>query len=198
LKARNSFVRSKAAHAATSVAALFVAASVILGGSAAMASTLVTPGVSSDVATATVSTPASGTVGATSTIGATSTAGASSAATVAPTAKPKPKPKPIKWKKAQASCYGASDLGSGLAGGGRLKPGMFIVANKTLPFGTKIEFSYHGKKAIAIVKDRGPYVGKRVFDLAQGIAKKIGFYKAGIGVVKYRIISYGKKKKHKH
>jgi rare lipoprotein A (peptidoglycan hydrolase) len=49
------------------------------------------------------------------------------------------------------------------------------VANKTLPCGTKVRFSYHGRSASAVVQDRGPYVGGRVWDLNQGLAGALGF-----------------------
>jgi rare lipoprotein A (peptidoglycan hydrolase) len=195
VKVPNLFVRSKAALAAKSLVALVVTASVVLGGSAAQASTMAGSGGSvTPVATAAI---AAATATATSAVASTATIGsAEPSATSAPKPvvkpHPRPRPKKIVWKSAFSSCYGSADLGTGLAGGGRLRSGMMIVANKTLPFGTKIEFMYHGKRGIAIVKDRGPYVGGRVFDLAQGIAQRIGFLSAGIGTVKYRILALGK------
>lgn len=49
------------------------------------------------------------------------------------------------------------------------------VANKWLPCGTKVLFGYHGRSAWAVVQDRGPYVGGRVWDLNQGLAGALGF-----------------------
>lgn len=96
-----------------------------------------------------------------------------------------PKPKPVygPWKTALCSWYWEPQ---GLAGGGRLTPNAMIVAHKSLPFGTRIQFSYKGRTCIAVVKDRGPYVGGREFDLGPGTAKALGF--DGVDRVSYRIV----------
>jgi rare lipoprotein A (peptidoglycan hydrolase) len=49
------------------------------------------------------------------------------------------------------------------------------VANKVLPCGTKVRFSYHGRSAEAVVQDRGPYIDGRVWDLNEGLAGTLGF-----------------------
>ncbi len=61
-----------------------------------------------------------------------------------------------------------------------------IVAHKTLPFGTLIEFEYHGKRAVARVADRGPHTPGRTFDLGPGVVRVLGF--EGVDTVRYRII----------
>jgi rare lipoprotein A (peptidoglycan hydrolase) len=73
-----------------------------------------------------------------------------------------------------------------MAGGGTLEPGSMVVAHRSLPFGTMIEFSYNGATCVAVVADRGPYIGGRVFDLGPGIAAALGF--DGVGTVQYRIL----------
>lgn len=60
------------------------------------------------------------------------------------------------------------------------------VANKALAFGTNVQFEYHGREAIAVVDDRGPYVGDRTFDLNQSTAGALGF--DGVDVVAYRVL----------
>lgn len=55
------------------------------------------------------------------------------------------------------------------------------VANKTLPCGTRVTFSYGGRTVVATVDDRGPYVGGRTWDLNQNTAAALGF--AGVGTV---------------
>ena len=52
---------------------------------------------------------------------------------------------------------------------------MMNVAHKTMPFGTKITFYWKGRKACAVVNDRGPYAGGREFDLGPGTAVSLGF-----------------------
>jgi rare lipoprotein A (peptidoglycan hydrolase) len=104
-----------------------------------------------------------------------------------PAPKPKPKPKPRvsygPWHTAKASWYWEPQP---LAGGGYLTPGAMIVAHKSLPFGTKIQFSYHGRTCVAVVKDRGPYVGGREFDLGPGTAKALHF--DGVDYDSYRLV----------
>lgn len=61
------------------------------------------------------------------------------------------------------------------ASGAIVVPGMMNVAHKSMPFGTKLTFYYHGRKACAVVNDRGPYVHGREFDLGPGTAVALGF-----------------------
>jgi len=49
------------------------------------------------------------------------------------------------------------------------------VANRTLPCGTKVTFSYGGRTVTATVDDRGPFVGGREWDLNQSTAGALGF-----------------------
>jgi len=89
------------------------------------------------------------------------------------------------WKTAVASHYSATFTGTG-ASGEKIGPYSMIVAHKTLPFGTLIEFEYNGKRAVAHVADRGPYVSGREFDLGPGVVRVLGF--SGVHEVRYRII----------
>jgi len=113
---------------------------------------------------------------------------------------PIPKPKPVVrasaapsravagggWQSAKASWYGPGFYGRTTASGAVLTQGMMNVAHKSLPFGTRIQFEYKGRTAVAVVNDRGPYIHGRVFDLGPGTAQALGF--GGVGTVKYRIL----------
>jgi len=90
------------------------------------------------------------------------------------------------WKTAKASWYGPGFYGHGMAGGGKLEKTSMVVAHKTLPFGTLIEFSHDGRTVIVPVQDRGPYVSGREFDLGPGTAKALGMFHTG--TVQYRIL----------
>ena len=59
------------------------------------------------------------------------------------------------------------------------------VANKYLPFGTKVRFAYRGRRVTAVVDDRGPYISGRTWDLNQNVARDLGF--SGVAVVGYHI-----------
>jgi rare lipoprotein A (peptidoglycan hydrolase) len=97
-----------------------------------------------------------------------------------------PGPKGRGWHSARVSWYGPGFYGNTMAGGGKLRRDSMVVAHRSLPFGTRIEFSYKGRTAIAVVRDRGPFIHGRVFDLGPGVAKTLGF--GGVGVVKYRFL----------
>ena len=96
---------------------------------------------------------------------------------------------PGAWLSAKASTYGIENgrlTSEHLAGGGTLTREALIVAHKTLPFGTKIEFSYKGRSCVASVMDRGPYISGREWDFGPGVASALGF--SGVGTVQYRIL----------
>lgn len=57
------------------------------------------------------------------------------------------------------------------------------VASPSLPCGTHVTFSYHGRTVTATVDDRGPFVGGRQWDLNQNTAGALGF--AGVDTVWY-------------
>ena len=56
-----------------------------------------------------------------------------------------------------------------------------IVAHKYLPFGTVVRFSKGQTFVDAIVKDRGPYKGKREYDLECQVLARLGV--DGVGEV---------------
>ncbi len=90
------------------------------------------------------------------------------------------------WQTGVASHYGRDFTGRG-ASGEEIGPYSMIVAHKTLPFGTLIEFEYNGKRAVARVADRGPHSESRDFDLGPGVVRVLDF--GGVHEVRYRIIS---------
>lgn len=90
------------------------------------------------------------------------------------------------WQVGMASHYGRNFTGRG-ASGEQIGPYSMIVAHKTLPFGTLVEFEYNGKRAVARVADRGPFTPGRDFDLGPGVVRVLDF--SGVREVRYRIIS---------
>lgn len=90
------------------------------------------------------------------------------------------------WSSAKASHYGRGSWGHRTADGTTVRSDSMIVAHKTLPFGTLVEFEYNGRRAVARVADRGPYVAGRVWDLGPGVIAVLGFN--GVHTVRYRII----------
>jgi rare lipoprotein A len=90
------------------------------------------------------------------------------------------------WRLAVASHYGLNFSGRG-ASGESIGPYSMMVAHKTLPFGTLVEFEYNGRRAVARVADRGPYTPGREFDLGPGVARVLQFN--GVRQVSYRVVS---------
>lgn len=90
------------------------------------------------------------------------------------------------WQVGVASHYSRNFTGRG-ASGESIGPYSMIVAHKTLPFGTLIEFEYNDKRAVARVADRGPFTPGRDFDLGPGVVRVLDF--SGVRQVRYRIIS---------
>jgi len=91
------------------------------------------------------------------------------------------------WRVARVSWYGPGFYGNTMAGGGRLMRDSMVVAHRSLPFGTRVQLSYRGRSVTAVVRDRGPYVAGRVFDLGPGTARSLRFN--GVAAVRYRIVS---------
>lgn len=66
-----------------------------------------------------------------------------------------------------------------------------VVAHKTLPFKTLVKMTnpLNGKITFLVVKDRGPYIPGRHFDLSYAAAKKLGIVEKGIEMVKIEIMT---------
>lgn len=89
------------------------------------------------------------------------------------------------WLRAIASSYGIGDgfLGKHMACGGALTSDDLTVAHKTLPCGTRVTFRFRGHVVTATVRDRGPYVAGRTWDLGPALARALHFN--GLGVVEW-------------
>jgi len=79
----------------------------------------------------------------------------------------------------RASWYGAESgnrTASGMAFNGR----QWLVAHKSLPFGTKLRLTYRGRSVVVPVEDRGPYVAGRTLDLSAAVAERLGTKARGV------------------
>jgi rare lipoprotein A (peptidoglycan hydrolase) len=103
------------------------------------------------------------------TAGAAATTGGSTApaTTTAPAA--------TTHKPALATWFGPGFYGQETACGQTLTPAVVGVANRTLPCGTLVKFSYKGHTATVPVIDRGPYAHNGAqWDLTIGAASALG------------------------
>jgi rare lipoprotein A (peptidoglycan hydrolase) len=92
---------------------------------------------------------------------------------------------------AVASWYGPGFHGRTMANGQTFN--MYdenVVAHKKLPFGTRVEIINPRTNSVleAVVKDRGPYIQGRDFDLSYAGAQKLGMVDKGVEQLKIRII----------
>jgi rare lipoprotein A len=67
------------------------------------------------------------------------------------------------------------------------------AAHKTLPLPCKIRITNlkNGRSTVVRVNDRGPFVQGRIIDVTAPVAKKLGFYKAGLAPVRITVLSVG-------
>lgn len=86
-----------------------------------------------------------------------------------------------------ASWYGRRDAGRPTASGAPFNPNAMRIAHKTLPFGTwvRIRNRDNGREAVAMVDDRGPFVGGRIIDATPAVAQRLGFQ--GEGTARVRV-----------
>lgn len=87
----------------------------------------------------------------------------------------------------RASWY---ESGTTLANGEQFKPDEMIIAHKSLPFGTRVQVTNleNGKQAEGVVKDRGPFIKGRDWDLSRGMAKRLDFIDEGVIPVNVEIL----------
>lgn len=90
-----------------------------------------------------------------------------------------------KWS-CVASWYGNEFHGRRTASGEIFNQWDFTVAHRTLPFGTFVAIEYKGRKIVAMVNDRGPFIAGREFDLSRGCAEALGF--SGLAKITVEII----------
>lgn len=85
--------------------------------------------------------------------------------------------------KGHASFYGDGFHGKLTASGTKFNKYRLTAAHRTLPFGTKLEvYNPRNKRHVVVtITDRGPFVGRRIIDLSEAAAKKLGI--TGVGTV---------------
>lgn len=75
--------------------------------------------------------------------------------------------------------YGPGMYGRSTACGQRLTSTLIGVAHRSLPCGTSVTLSYHGRVVHAAVVDRGPYADGVQYDLTWAAARRLGVLSAG-------------------
>ncbi len=56
----------------------------------------------------------------------------------------------------------------------------WLVAHKSLRFGTMLRLTYKGRSVDVPVRDRGPFIAGRTLDVSEAVAKALGMKRAGV------------------
>jgi rare lipoprotein A len=77
--------------------------------------------------------------------------------------------------------------------GEKLWPWSETGAHKTLPLPCRVRVTNlrNGRSTVIRVNDRGPFIEGRTLDVTEPVAKKLGFYGAGLAPVRIEVLSVG-------
>lgn len=102
------------------------------------------------------------------------------------------KPSKGKPQTGMASWYGIKFQGRSTSSGEPYNRHKLTAAHKTLPLQTLVKVTNleTSESVIVRINDRGPFVGKRIIDLSEAAAKKIGYRHQGLTKVKVEVIQY--------
>jgi len=77
--------------------------------------------------------------------------------------------------------------------GEKLWPWTSCGAHKTLPLPCTVRVTNlrNGRSAVIRLNDRGPFIQDRMLDVTEPVAKKLGFYDAGLARVRLEVLSVG-------
>mmetsp|Transcript_41665 Transcript_41665/g.67579 ORF Transcript_41665/g.67579 Transcript_41665/m.67579 type:complete len:188 (-) Transcript_41665:335-898(-) len=89
-----------------------------------------------------------------------------------------------------ASYYGAQFQGRRTASGEPYNVNGLTAAHRTLPFGTKLLVTnqWNQQSVVVTVNDRGPFAHRRVIDLSDAAAKRIGCVSTGTCPVSLKVL----------
>lgn len=77
--------------------------------------------------------------------------------------------------------------------GEKLWPWSESGAHKTLPLPCTVRVTNlrNGRSTVIRLNDRGPFISGRTLDVTEPVAKKLGFYNAGLAPVRVEVLSVG-------
>lgn len=89
-----------------------------------------------------------------------------------------------------ASWYGSKYHGRKTSSGERYNKNDMTAAHKTLPFGTMVKVTNpdNAQSVVLRINDRGPFVGKRIIDVSEAAARKLGIHSTGVAKVKVEVL----------
>lgn len=89
-----------------------------------------------------------------------------------------------------ASYYGNELAGNPTASGERFDPTELTAAHPTLPMGSHVRVTNlrNGNSVIVRINDRGPFVKRRIIDVSQRAARKLGMLRSGHSLVQVELL----------
>lgn len=89
-----------------------------------------------------------------------------------------------------ASYYGPGLAGNLTASGERFDPEALTAAHRTLPFGARVRVTNteNGASVIVRINDRGPFAERRIIDVSQAAARKLGMIEQGVATVRLELL----------
>lgn len=89
-----------------------------------------------------------------------------------------------------ASWYGQAFQGKPMANGAPYDMYAATIAHRDLPLGTRVELENPdtGRKVVAVVTDRGPFVAGRDVDLSFGVARRLSLVEKGVDRLIMRVL----------
>lgn len=97
-----------------------------------------------------------------------------------------------------ASYYGKDFHGRVMASGARFDMNSMVAAHPSYPFGTLVRVTNlaNGRSLEVQILDRGPAAGPRadgvIIDVSQGVARALGFVRAGRARVRIEVLRWGR------
>jgi rare lipoprotein A len=89
-----------------------------------------------------------------------------------------------------ASWYGYPFHRRITASGCRYDMNGLSAASRTMPLGTVLALSRHGRSVLVLINDRGPYVRGRDLDLSRGAAARLGMLGVGVAPVQAQVVGF--------
>jgi len=91
----------------------------------------------------------------------------------------------------EASWYGEEFEGNTTANGEVYDSNGLTAAHPTLPFGTTVRVTNlsNRRHILLRINDRGPYIGRRLIDVSQRAAKRLGFIDSGTTPVRVEVVA---------
>ena len=90
-----------------------------------------------------------------------------------------------------ATWYGGNHHGGPTASGERFNKNAMTAAHRTLPMNTRVRVTNerNGRSVVVRINDRGPFGNKRrIIDVSEGAARKLGMIEAGVVPVRVEVI----------